>query len=115
MRFADLEAGIGTDPRLWSTDPRWGAHHTPAQMLVRATQALRAAVPAGTAAADAAAVLDKAGAHCANTGGGLDCRYHAVQTPYGGADFDNVTWQVKLAVAEGRVSNLMVTRDWTRR
>jgi hypothetical protein len=116
LRFADLEASVGTDPRVWSTDPRWDAHRTPPAMLARANQALRAAVPAGTTAGLAAAVLEKAGAHCAGAAANeLKCSYHDVETPFGGADWDNVTWQVDLALTNGHVSDLAVTRYWTRR
>ncbi len=115
LRFADLEAAMGTDPRLWSADPRWDAHHTPAAMLAPATAALRAAVATGTPAARAVAILERAGARCTSSATALDCRYHTVETPFSGADFDNVTWRVRLGLAGGQVSDLSVTRDWTRR
>jgi hypothetical protein len=116
LHFADLETSVGSDPRLWSADPRWEAHRTPADLLAKANAALHSAVPAGTTADHAAAVLAKAGAHCGAPGAAeLDCRYNTVQTPFGGADFDNVTWNVKLALADGRVGDIAVTRDWTRR
>ena len=115
LRFGDLEFGIPTDPYLWSADPGWQPHHTPARLLTDAADQLRAAVPAGTPAAAAAEILHKAGARCRQPSGSqLQCLYHDVQTPHGGDDWDSVTWKVNLALDNGQVSDLAVARDWTR-
>ena len=116
LRFANFELTMPTDPLLWSSDPGWEAHHTPARLLSVVTDTLRTAIPVGSAATDAAALLHNAGAHCvAASASELACHYHDVETPFGGEYWDDVTWQVKLGLADGRVSNLAVTRDWTRR
>lgn len=116
LRFADLEFAMPTDPLL----PSWASYgyvvHTPAQYLADATARLRQAIPAGTAAADAVAVLTRAGARCAQPAGpALTCRYRDVETPWGGEYFDSVTWTVTLPLVDGRVADLAVTRDWKRR
>ena len=115
LHFSALEFSIPRDPLLWSADPGWEAHHTPARMLTPAVDTLRTAIPVGTPAAEAANLLHKAGARCAAPGGPeLVCRYRDVQTPYGGEYWDNVVWQVKLSLADGRVGDLAVSRDWSR-
>ena len=115
LHFSALEFAIPRDPLLWSSDPGWGAHHTPADMLAPALGALRAAIPVGTLAEEATNLLHKAGARCSTSGAGeLVCRYRDVQTPYGGEYWDNVVWQVKLSLADGRVGDLAVSRDWSR-
>ena len=115
LRFADLEFAMPRNPRLWSSDPRWEVHHTPARQLTSASEALHAAIPDGTPVAEAATRLRQAGAKCAAaTATGLECRYNDVETPFG-TDWDNVTWRVKLALGNGRVSGIIVSRDWTRR
>jgi hypothetical protein len=116
LRFADMEFAMPTDPLL----PSWvGLSHvirTPAEYLADATSQLRAAIPAGTDASAAAVMLAKAGAHCGQpTGGALVCQYRDVETPWGGEYFDAVKWTVTMPLAGGRVSDLAVTRDWTRR
>ena len=115
-RFADLESSIRTDSVLGSTDPGLEMHHTSARLLGPATDALRAAIPAGTAEVDAVRILRKAGARCSAAGSAeLDCSYQGVAIPYGGEPQANVIWQVRLALADGWVSDLAVSRDWTRR
>ena len=115
LHFSALEFAIPRDPLLWSADPGWQAHHTPALMLAPAVDALRMAIPVGTSADDAAALLRRAGARCSAPGGGeLVCRYRDVQTPYGGEYWDNVVWQVKVSLVDGRVDELAVSRDWSR-
>jgi hypothetical protein len=116
LRFADLEASMPTDPLSWSSDPGWQLHRTPADQMAEATDVLRAAIPVGTAAADAAAVMQRAGARCAASGSAqLVCRYRDAETPYSGQYWDNILWRAWLNLADGRVSSLVVTRDWTRR
>jgi hypothetical protein len=115
LRFANLEEAMGTDPLTWSSDPGWQLHRTPANQLAEAAATLQSALPEGTSAQDAAALLHKAGARCGSaTAVQLVCGYHDAQTPYGGQYFDNVQWRVWLDLADGRVSHLTVTRDWTR-
>lgn len=115
LRFANLEAAMPRDPSTWSSDPGWQLHRTPASQLADASNTLRAVIPAGTTATEAAALLHKAGARCATGNNSqLVCSYRGAETPYGGVYFDNVKWRVWLDVADGRVSNLAVTRDWTR-
>lgn len=116
LRFADMEFDMPTDPLL----PSWVSFshviHTPPQYLADATAKLRAAVPVGTDAAAAAAILAKAGARCAQpTGEALACRYRDVETPWGGEYFDSINWTITMPLAGGRVTDLAVTRDWTRR
>jgi hypothetical protein len=107
---------MATDPLTWSSDPGWQLHRTPARNLADASSTLRSAIPAGTSAADAAALLQSAGAHCsAVSDARLVCSYRDVQTPYEGQYWDNVLWRVWLDTGNGRVDNLVVTRDWTRR
>ena len=116
LHFSSLEFAIPRDPLLWSADPGWEAHHTPAPMLEPALDALRAAVPAGTSAREATRLLDQAGARCSAPGDGeLVCHYRDVQTPYGGTYWDDVVWQVKVSLNGGRVDELAVSRDWSRR
>ena len=116
LNFGDLEFSMPTDPYLWSADPGWEPHHTPARYLTDAIDQLRTAVPAGTPAATAYATLRKAGAHCrAASDNQLQCQYHWVETPYGGEYWDNITWQVNLTLDNGQVSDLAVSRDWDRR
>ncbi len=114
LHFADFEFSMPRDPLLWSTDPMWTAHHTPARFLADATAQLRAAVPNGMAAEQASAVLRAAGAHCAAPQSGeMTCRYRDVETPW---DYtDAVVWNVKVPLAGGHVTGLSVTRDWSRR
>lgn len=115
LRFANLEASMNTDPLIWSSDPGWQLHRTPENEMADATDMLRAAIPAGTSANDAAALLHHAGARCTPANGSqLVCRYHDVETPRSGESLDNVLWRVWLDLADGRVNNLVVTRDWTR-
>jgi hypothetical protein len=115
-RFADFEFGMSTDPLLWSTDPGWKPHHTPARLLADASAQLHAAIPAGTSVETATAWLRQAGARCgAVSGDTVECRYRDVETPWEGSYVDNVTWRVHLAVTSGRVSDLAVSRDWIRR
>ena len=105
-----------TDPLLWSSDPGWKPHATSPQLLVDAREQLRDAVPVGTPAVQAAAMLHRAGARCAAPAGAeLVCRYEDTENPYGGDFHDNVTWTVTLALANDRVGDLTVRRDWTRR
>lgn len=105
-----------TDPLLWSSDPGWRPHATSPQLLADARQQLRHAVPVGSLAAEAAAVLRRAGAHCAQpTDAALVCRYEDVENPWGGDYHDNITWTVTMALTAGRVGQLVVRRDWTRR
>ena len=116
LRFADLEFSMPTDPLLWSSDPGWEAHHTPASLLTSATDTLRSAIPTGTRADDAEARLSKAGGRCtAVSAGTIECRCRDVETPYGGDYWDQVNWKVMMSVADGRVNDLSVSRDWTRR
>jgi|GEM_PF-7104054 len=115
LKFADMEFAMPTDPLL----PSWVgiSHviHTPAQYLADATGQLRTAVPAGTAASAAAAVLTKAGARCDVSGGdALTCHYRDVETPRG-EYFDAINWTVTMPLASGRVTDVAVTRDWVRR
>lgn len=119
LHFADLEAAIPTDPFLWSADPGWKPHHTPAEMLQPALEALRAAVPLGMPAGDARLALEYAGAKCFTSAvTELDCRYRDVETPMRGASgdpaTDDVTWYVKIALIDGRAGHIDVARDWTR-
>lgn len=116
LRFADMEFAMPTDPLL----PSWVgvSHqiHTPAQYLSEASLQLHTAIPAGTDAAAAVAVLAKAGAHCAlPTATALTCHYRDVETPWGGEYFDSVTWTVNVALSDGRVRDVAVMRDWLRR
>jgi hypothetical protein len=116
LRFANLEFAMPTDPLLWSSDPGWKPHRTPPQLLASAREQLRDAVPVGTPAAQAAAVLRAAGARCAApTGAELVCRYEDTENPQGGDYHDNITWTVTAALANGEVGDLAVRRDWTRR
>lgn len=116
LHFADLEFGMPTDPYTWTSDPNWEPHHTPAQFLAEARNAIGSAVPNGTSATDAALILHKAGARCtAATSRELDCRYRDVETPYGGQYTDNVLWKISLPLVDGRVNGVTVTRDWMRR
>jgi hypothetical protein len=115
LRFSVLEAAIGTDPLTWSSDPGWQLHRTPEAQLAEATDVIRAAIPVGTAAADAAALLHKAGARCATSSDAqVVCHYRDAETPYAGEYFDNVLWRVWLDTDGGRVTHVEVTRDWTR-
>jgi hypothetical protein len=115
LRFADLEAATGTDPLTWSSDPGWKLHRTPENQLTEATDIIRAAIPAGTSAAEAAALLGKAGARCANDRDAqIVCHYRDAETPDSDAYFDNVLWRVWLDTAGGRVTHVAVTRDWMR-
>ena len=115
LNFGDLEYAMPTDPYLWSADPGWEPHHTPARYLADAADQLRAAVPTGTPAAMAVAILHKAGAHCgAASGSQVQCHYDWVETPHGGQDWDNITWKVNLVLRDGQVRDLAVSRDWTR-
>lgn len=116
LHFADLEFGMTDDPLLPTTLGLSHVIHTPAQYLADANGKLHAAIPAGTEAATAAAILMRAGAHCAQpTNGMLTCGYRDVETPWGGEYFDAIKWTVTLPLADGRVTDLTVTRDWTRR
>jgi hypothetical protein len=116
LHFADLEFSMPTDPYTWSSDPGWEPHHTPARFLAEARDAIGSAVPNGTPATDAALVLHKAGARCASASvQELDCHYRDVETPYGGQYWDNVVWEIKLPLVDGRVAGVTVTRDWMRR
>ncbi len=116
LNFGDMEYAMPTDPYLWSADPGWEPHHTPARYLTDAVEQLRAAVPAGTPATKAAAILHKAGARCgAPSGNQVQCHYNWVETPHGGEDWDNITWKVNLTLESGQVSDLAVSRDWSRR
>lgn len=116
LRFAALEFAMPTDPLLWSSDPGWRPHHTPQRLLADAIAQLRTAVPAGTPAADAGLALTKAGARCrAARDQVLECRYRDVETPWEGSAFDAVTWTVRLTLAQGLVTDMSVSRDWTRR
>ena len=115
LSFAELEFAMPRDPGLWSSDPRWGPRHTPARILVGASDALHAAIPDETPVADAAAQMRKAGAKCAVVRVTvLECRYNDVEIPFG-RGWDNVTWCIKLALTDGKVSGIAVSRDWTRR
>lgn len=115
LRFADLEFAMPTDPLLWSADPGWEVHHTPARLLKDAEAQLRAVVPVGMPSRDAAAILRVAGARCAPaTAETLSCTYKDHETPYGGDFWDQVTWRVRLSLAADRVTDLAVTRDWSR-
>ena len=116
LRFADLEFTMPTDPLLWSNDPGTEAHHTPASIMADATRQLRAAIPEGTPAQAATASLKKAGARCTETDPtALKCRYRTIETPSGDDYWDDVTWNITVPLSQGRVADLIVTRDWTRR
>ena len=116
LNFGDLEVSMPTDPYLWSADPGWEPHHTPARYLADATEQLRTAVPVGTPAVRAAAILHQAGARCgAPSGTQLQCHYNWVESPHGGEDWDNISWQVNVSLDIGQVSDLAVSRDWNRR
>jgi len=117
LRFADLEYAMPADPLLWSTDPGWEPHRTPAAQLHDATERLQAAVPTGTRAEDAAAVLRKAGAKCApasSPGANLTCTYQDVEFLDGGDYTDNVIWTVAMPLQDRRVASLAVNRIWSR-
>lgn len=119
LHFADLEAASPTDPFLWSADPGWKPHHTPAEMLAPAHDAVRMAVPRGMPAGDARLALEQAGARCFTSAvTELDCRYRDVETPMRGSAgnpaTDDVTWSVKIALVDGRASDIALARDWTR-
>lgn len=116
MRFANFEAAMARDPATRSSDPGWQLHRTPAVELTDANYALHTAIPDGTGVNEAAALLHKAGARCAAAAnaGQIVCGYRDAETPFNGAYFDNVQWRVWLDTADGRVSHLTVTRDWTR-
>lgn len=115
LHFNALEAAMPTDPLLWSADPGWKPHHTPADALAPAHDALRTAVPRGMLAGDARVALERAGAKCAaGAVGELDCRYSDVETPRRGMYTDDVTWHVKVALVDGRAGHIDVARDWTR-
>lgn len=120
LRFAALEFSMPTDPLLWSSDPGWEAHHTPARLLANATEQLRQAVPVGTNAEQAGDILRKAGAHCGPassfgaTGQDLTCTFKDTEYPYGGDYTDDVVWRVTMPLQDGRVNGLTVVRDWSR-
>ena len=119
LHFADIEAAIPTDPFLWSADPGWKPHHTPADMLAPAHDAVRLAVPRGMPAGDARLALEHAGAQCFTSAvTELDCRYRDIETPMRSASgdpaTDDVTWSVKIALVDGRASDIALARDWTR-
>ena len=116
LRFADMEFAMPSDPLL----PSWVSFshviHTPAQYLSDAMGRLRAAVPTGTDAAAAAAIMAKAGARCGQPAAdALTCHYRDVETPWGGEYFDSINWTVTMPLAGGRVTDITVARDWTRR
>ena len=116
LRFADMEFAMPTDPLLPSWVGLSHVIHTPAPFLSDATAKLRAAIPVGIDASTAAAPLAKAGAHCGQPkAGSLICRYRDVETPWGGEYFDSVNWTVTMPLSDGRVTDLAVVRDWTRR
>lgn len=119
LHFSDLEAAIPTDPFLWSADPGWKPHKTPAEILEPAHAALRMAVPLGMPASDALFVLERAGAKCfVSAVTELDCHYRDIETPMRGASgdpaTDDVTWYVKIALIDGRAGHIDVARNWTR-
>lgn len=116
LRFADMEFAMPTDPLL----PSWVSFshviHTPSRYLDDATAKLRAAIPVGSEASAAAGILAKAGARCRQPGPDvLTCGYRDVETPWGGEYWDSVSWTVTMPLVAGRVADLTVARDWTRR
>ncbi len=115
LSFSRLEAAVGNDPLTWSSDPGWQLHRTPESQIAEASNQIRAAIAVGTPMANAAALLHRAGARC-DSGGPtrIVCHYRDAETPYGGQYFDNVLWRVWLDAADGRVTHVAVTRDWTR-
>lgn len=120
LRFAALEFSMPTDPLLWSSDPGWEPHETPAKLLEDAKEQLRRAVPVGTNAEEARDILRKAGAHCGPassfgvSGEDLTCTFKDTEYPYGGDYTDDVTWTVEMPLQDGRVNGMRVLRHWSR-
>jgi len=114
LNFGDLEYAVPRDPLLWSSSPPFAEQHTPKSWIAPAVERLRTAIPLGTSAEEAAAIIHKAGAKCKSVAASeLTCTYRDAQTPYPD-DIDSVVWTVSFALADGRVSDMNVKRNWYR-
>ena len=113
LDFGVLEAGIATEPSTSASDPGLDLHRSPERQLTKTTAILRRAIPVGTSAADARALLQKARAHCGKPSNiRLVCDYREAATPYRGQYWEIVSWRVWINLADGRVSNIAVADDW---
>lgn len=113
IRFRELEYHQPRDPLLPSNQSADIVEHTPQSALSSAAAVLNAAIPTGTLRIDAEAILRKAGATCRPVVGAAEhCSYFDVKTrdPY----IDAVHWNVRLGLADDRVTNLSIDRVWMR-
>lgn len=113
LSFRNLEFQQPRDPLLPSNQSSDIVEHTSQARLAPAATALNEAIPAGTSRTDAEAILHRAGATCRPDAGTAErCTYFDVKTrdPY----VDAIHWNVRLDLANDRVSGLSVDRTWMR-
>lgn len=113
LSFRELEFQQSRDPLLPSNQSSDIVEHTSTARLAPASTALNEAIPVGTSRAHAEAILHQAGATCrADAASSEHCSYFDVKMrdPY----VDAVRWNVRLDLADDRVSGMSVDRTWRR-
>ena len=113
LHFRDLEYLQPRDPLTGSNPAYVEVQHSPDGQLSQALAAIAAIVPAGTNRQDATRLLHLAGARCVDvSGGGETCTYPDVETV--DEYVDDVTWTVRLSLADDKVAALRIDRAWQR-
>lgn len=109
LSFRNLEYDQPRDPLVGSNVAFTDVHHSPADQVEPALDAMNVAIPAGTSLGDAEATLRAAGAHCSGAG---TCTYRDVETV--DENIDDIVWTVQLHAEGNRVGSLSLDRAWQR-
>ncbi len=113
LDFRTLEAAMPRNPPLWSADATWHAHATDSTDLAPAVEAVRQAIPPASPADFAYTVLKTAGARCIEGSDRIACTYQAIETR--DEWMDMVDWTITVNLQDGRVAQVDLKREWSRR
>ncbi|WP_206239945.1 hypothetical protein [Novosphingobium terrae] len=111
--FSTMEFEMPADSLKASSDPLWKSYATRQTRMAPMRDEILAAIPAGTSAQTAQALLQQAGARCRSAAPDrMACDYHTVETR--DEFLDDVHWNVDVGVRDGAVDQLSVQRNWVR-